>query len=244
MSRLIVFATIEMAPEKGDTESFGCAFSDELRFSSRIGEVVLIADVTPGITQGYIAIGRLRGFTSDVHGSTVVSIEEITPFLAAVEFSEPPQRQGHMSELADDVFERIIGRATGDMTETQLGAYSIAKDVFSQQLRRANDDRCGFSDVATEQGQAFIIQPPSHGGRWHTSNFLFLDSEPGALFQTFAWTVGPRFEIIVDCHAVGPDISDTVNRTGMLAINDMVANWPDRDALAWHRQKFLARLGN
>lgn len=87
-----------------------------------------------------------------------------------------------------------------------------------------------------------MIRPLHLGGELHVSNFLFLDPEPGALFERFAWTVGPQFEIIVDTHAVSPDIADTVNRTGMLALNDSVDSWPDREALAWHREQFFARL--
>lgn len=243
MSKLILYAAVPADFDLGATQDFACAFDDELRFSNRLGESILIANIAPDMAQGCVAIGRLLRFESGADQTTLVRIEKIRPLINVVPLPDIPQSERRMSELADSVFSEIVAAAVGEgYEEDQFNHQSLSADAFAQQLRRAHDHRCGFSDVATEQGTAFMIQPPKDGGRWHTSNFLFLDPEPGKLFADFAWTVGPRFEIIMDAYAVGPNISDTVNRTGMLALRDMVASWPDRDALTWHRRQFFDRL--
>lgn len=242
MSKLVIFAVLTTQPENGASEHFRCTFPDELRFSSRIGETIIIADITPGMGQGYIAIGQLRGFVSDANG-TLVRVEKISTFPSVVPFYNTAEVEQKISEVADDAFERIIATAVGaGSDEGDFAHNQVSRDAFSAHLRRARSQRCGFSDVATEQGEAFLIQPPEHGGKWHTSNFIFLDQQPGILFVALAWTVGPRFEIIIDSCAAGIDILESVNPTGMLAISDTIAAWPDRDALAWHRERFFDRL--
>lgn len=229
--------------DDGATEAFPCAFSDELHFSHRLGEPILIANTAPAMEHGYVAIGRLKRFETDVDGGTRVQIEKIRSLIKVVPLSDMQDMQQRISEIPDIRFGEILAAALGEgYNEDQTAAGAIPVDAFAQQLRQAQNDHCGFSDVATEEGTAFMIRPPEHGGRWHTDNFLFLDPEPGKLFANFAWTVGPQLEIIVDAYAVGPNVSDTVNRTGMLALKETLLSWPDRDALAWHRDRFFDRL--
>ncbi len=241
MSKLIVYVILE-TELRGGAKSFPCSFLDELRFSSRIGEAILIASVTPGMEQGYAAVGTLSGFSND-SGGTLVWIEDISAFPSTVAFVENPQAEHKMSEVADDIFDRTIAIAIGEGSEEAPFAYNqLSRDDFSERLRQAQGQRCGFSDVVAEQGEAFFIRPPALGGRWHTSNFLFLDQQPGILFASFAWTVGPRLELIIDTYAAGAAMSRNANQLGMLAVTDAFAARPDRDALAWHREQFFARL--
>ena len=243
MSKLTLFTLLHQAPANGSAQDFLCTFQDELRFSGHLGETILIANVAPNMAQAYVAIGSLQRFWTSETGDNMVRIEEIRSFPSEVALLGNSKIEQRIAEVSQADFERIVAFAIGgNFDDAPFSHDAVSADSFAQQLRRAQDDRCGFSDAATEQGTAFMIQPPEHGGRWHTSNFLFLDPEAGKLFADFAWTVGPRFEIIIDAYATSADISDTVNRTGMLALKDMVSAWPDRDALTWHREQFFARL--
>lgn len=242
MSKLIVHVFLDRNLRHGAREAFRCTLQNELNFSRHIGERIVLADITPDMAPSYVAVGTLDGFFDDGSDGTMVRIAEIAPFQKQVELlHRPPQGEG-MSELQDEFFERIVTFATGGFANSAFSHDAVPREAFSQHLRQAQNGMCGFAEVATEHGEAFIIQPLEQGGRWHASNFLFLDPEPAELFATFAWTVGPKFEIIIDSYATGTDIAGTVNRTGMLALSDMTDAWPDRDSLAWHRKAFFERL--
>jgi hypothetical protein len=120
--------------------------------------------------------------------------------------------------------------------------FNAPPDQIAGILAADQDGRCCFSDVRTYSGMAYPIRPLEWGGLYHTGNFIYLDPEPGALFASFSWTIGPRLELLIDAYAVTSDIADTVNRSGMLAISDKAITSLDRDALAWHREQFFARL--
>lgn len=246
MSKLILFTSLDRPLFDGGTEIFACRVDPTLALAARLGEQIIVASVPPSTEQGYLALGLLDRLSEDAEGQTLVQIASLRLFPEALSFLEEPARDTGIVELSEGTFEQIIARSLGQNEIDDAPAtdnFLAAIYQITNHLARQYERRCSFSDVLTDNGVACIIQPPDSGGQLHVSNFLFLDPEPGVLFQRFAWTVGPKFEIIVDTHAMGPDIADTVNRTGLLALNDAVATWPDREALAWHRERFFARLG-
>ncbi len=221
MPKLVLHAHIVSTPDDGDTQQFPCAFFDELEFSSRLGTPILLANTAPGMEQSYIAVGKIKRFGTGPDGQTLVEVEKIRPFIYRIPMAPVLSGQRSISEISDSDFETIVASAVGaGFGEAVFAHHAATRRAIGQQLRRMQNSHCAFSDVATTDGEAFIIRPPEHGGQWHTTNALFLDKEPGALFTQFAWIVGPQFEIVIDSYAVKPDISDTVNRTGMLALND------------------------
>jgi hypothetical protein len=238
---LMVLAALEDGLVSGSTHSFRCTLLDELRYSSRIGENIVIAEVHPTMERGYSAIGRLKGFATALDGTTSVVIEKIQPFPSLVAFSwDVPQDKG-MAELDDGTYTRIMEKVLGQADEMASSYEHAQVAEVTEQLKKIYRRRCNFSDVTTRWGRAYIIRPLELGGKMHISNFLFLDPEPGELFTAFAWTVGQKFEIIIDEYSVGPELSATCNSTGHLALTELVADWPDREALAWHRQQFFDR---
>lgn len=246
MSKLIIFTSLERPLFDGGTEIFACRIDPTLSLAARFGEQIIVASIPPSAEQGYLALGVLNRLSENAKGEMLVHVASLRLFPETLPFIEEPGTDTSIAELSENVFDRIIARSLGQneiddapATDNFLAAIYQITNHLSRQYKR----RCSFSDVPTDSGVACIIRPPDSGGQLHVSNFLFLDPEPGVLFQRFAWTVGPQFEIIVDMHAMRPDIADTVNRTGLLALNDAVATWPDREALAWHREQFFARLG-
>lgn len=246
MAKLIVFTRLGHDLGDGASRLFPCSSADARRFAHHIGEPVLIADITPSLAGGYIALGILRDFEIRDANGALARIDNIRTFAQDVPFQETPPDLEGISELADDLFERIAILATpaADADEAFSPYLStVPLDAFSTQLARQQGRRCSFSDVKTHSGAATIIRPLGLGGTWHIGNFLFLDPEPGQLFARFAWTIGPKLEILIDAYAMTSDISDTINRTGMLAISDRAIASLDRAAIAWHRQQFFNRLG-
>lgn len=246
MSKLILFTSLDRPLFDGGTELFACGTHPTLSLAARLGEQIIVASIPPSTQQGYVALGILDRLSEDAEGKTLVHIASLRLFPETLSFIEEPGADISIAELTENVFEQIIARSLGQNEIDDAPAtdnFLTAIYQITNYLARQYERRCSFSDVPADNGVACVIQPPDSGGQLHVSNFLFLDPEPGVLFQRFAWTVGPQFEIIVDMHAMGPDIADTVNRTGLLALNDAVATWPDREALAWHRQQFFARLG-
>lgn len=246
MSKLILFTSLDRPLFDGGTELFACGTHPTLSLAARLGEQIIVASIPPSTQQGYVALGILDRLTEDAKGRTLVHIASLRLFPETLSFIDEPRTDTRIAELSESDFERIIARSLGQNEIDDAPAsdnFVVAIYQFTNQLARQYERRCSFSDVPTDNGVACIIRPPDRGGKLHVSNFLFLDPEPGMLFERFAWTVGPQFEIIINMHAMRPDIADTVNRTGLLALNDAVATWPDREALAWHRQQFFARLG-
>ncbi|WP_156385975.1 hypothetical protein [Devosia sp. Root685] len=244
MSKLVIFTSLDRPLLNGGSEAFPCGPNTAPDFEARLGAQVIVASILPA-EQGYVALGTLNGLRTDDAGNTLVDIADLRLFPEPVMFVEnAPSRDG-IHDLSEPLFDQIIARALGHAEIDDAPAsddFVVAIYQFTSQLARQQQKRCSFSDVTTEIGVACVIRPLHKGGALHVSNFLFLDPEPGVLFEHFAWTVGPQFEIIVDMHAVRPDIADTVNRTGMLALRDAIAAWPDREALAWHREQFFARF--
>ncbi len=214
-----------------------------MHFGGRIGETVVVADISPNVVGGYVALGTLASFEKPKSGTCLVRIDHLRLFEMDIPFAQERPSAIGMAEIDDAVFDRVTTAPLMSADEAGF-AYDTAGplDLFSEQLSRQQQRRCSFSDVVTHKGQAVIIRPLDQGGTWQIGNFLFLDPEPGKLFSTFAWAIGPRLELIVDSYAVTPDISDTVNRSGMLAISDKAITLLDRTAIAWHREQFFARL--
>lgn len=224
---------------------FSCTFRDELNFSRWIGEPILIANVREGLHRGYFALGKLNGFSNNAAGETIAHISDIRTFPSTIEFAETPVEAGRMAELSDDAYQRIIDSAIGmsGLNESTGDFHtSVPIGVFADQLRRQQRGICSFSGAFTENGTVYPIQPLHQGGRWHASNFLFLDPEPGKLFLAFAWTLGPNLELLLDASAVVAGLAETVPAGGKLALSDAISARPDADAIKWHREQFLARL--
>lgn len=246
LSKLIVFTSLDRPLFDGGREMFACGSGTATDLPGRLGAQVIVASISPASAQGYLALGTFGGVQTDAAGNTLALVADLRLFPEPVMFIEEPPGQDAIQDLSEHLFDQIIGLALGhtEIDDAPAGDdFVVAIHQFTNQLARQQQNRCSFSDVTTADGVACAIRPLRKGGTLHISNFLFLDPEPGVLFQRFAWTVGPQFEIIVDMHATRPDIADTVNRTGMLALRDAVAAWPDREALAWHREQFFARFG-
>lgn len=246
LSKFILFTDLDRLLLDGGTELFSLSASTALELFTMPGEQIIIASVSPSSPPGYVALGIVDAVSEGAEGRTQVRVASLRLFPETLAFTAPPAQTG-IVELSDSDFDQIIARSLGEKEIDDAAAsdnFIVAIYQFTNQLSRQQNGRCYFSDVPTDNGVAAIIRPLDLGGVLHISNFLFLDPEPGVLFERFAWTVGPQFEIIIDMHAMRPDIADTVNRTGLLALSDAVATWPDREALAWHRQQFFARLGS
>lgn len=245
VSKLVLATHLKNHLDDNTSCVFASNFLDELRFSHRIGEPILIANVAPPLQLGYVALGKLEGFSSGPGGGIEVRVANVQTLKTAITTLGSIPERDRISEIEDHQFDLLTGQksAVGGAQEMQPLAYlPTLEHPFASQLSRIYRNRCSFSDVQTANGAPFIIRPLDQGGRWHINNFLFLDPEPGNLFARFAWTVGPKFQIIIDADAVSPDISDTVTRNGQLSLAEQHTQWPDRDALAWHLDQFMRRL--
>ncbi|MBD8067205.1 hypothetical protein IC608_17175 [Devosia sp. PTR5] len=245
MPHLIIFTPSPVSYRDGTTAAFPCTIQDRMLHTRRIGDSVLLVHAKPRSAPVGVGQGKLAGF-SPGSGGWLVHIADIRFFGDDIPLGVELPHGPTIGEVADDVFDEVLAQATllrgMDDAAAIFSHEPITAEHFTEQLRRQNDARCSFSDVRTGNGVAIMVRPLDQGGAWHARNFLFLDPEPGRLFENFAWSVGPRFEIIIDAHAVTSDISDTVNRTGMLALADRPERWPDREALAWHFEQFVQRV--
>jgi hypothetical protein len=229
---------------RGDgTQLFPCTLVDELSFSRSIGRPIIIANTDPRFSQGYTALATLGGFTSQDGADTFAHLTNIRVFPDTVAYLEQPPEAVRISKLHEAQYQRIISSAVGAFDEAApAGEPPVSINDFTEQLRRQQRYRCSFSGVETNEGVAFIIQPLGSGGLWHVSNFLYLDPEPGTLFASFAWTVGPNLQILINTHAASPGLAEAVSRTGQLVLSSTLRFPPDRSALAWHREQFFARF--
>lgn len=246
MSKLILFTSLDRPLLDGGEELFQFSVSEAPDLPARLGEQVIVAGVNGAVAEGYIALGVLTNIDRDATGNTVARVADLRIFPEPLTFIEAPPGDDGMTDLSDQLFDQVIARALGHDEIDDAPAeddFAAAIYQFTNKLARQQRRRCSFSDVSTSNGVACVIRPLQQGGKLRIGNFLFLDPEPGALFERFAWTVGPKYEIIVDTYAMSPGIADTVNYTGLLALYGAVATWPDREALAWHREQFFARLG-
>lgn len=229
---------------------FPCKAADALEFAQHIGEQILIADIGHVAGPRFIALSRLAGFEGDVWARRAM-VADVLEFPEPLRLDGPEAELGRMAELDDALFQAIIEAvSTGDAAARSAYVREAAVPFdaqdylaleFRRQLEAERNRRCSFSDVETHAGDAWIIRPIRQGGTLHIRNCLYLDPEPGILFQKFAWTVGPQFQIIIDAQAMGTGVPETVNRLGMLALGDDVNRWPDRSALDWHFEEFFRR---
>lgn len=240
MSKLafIVADDIELA-DQGMPE-LPCLYGDALKLAARLGQPILIARRQPFGTAVYIGLANIDDVSVANGIDANLRLERITHFARHIPMAATPPDASQLIELEADEFERIVMQAGGEDAWTE--STSPPRELFTRHLAEQQEEKCAFSDVRTSDGMAFIIRPLEQGGNWHSGNFLFLDMEAGELFSVFAWTIGPELEIIMDAHATTPDIANTVNRSGMLAISDKAITSLDRTALAWHRERFFARL--
>jgi hypothetical protein len=234
----------------GGTAVFPCNNAEAPEFAQHIGEQILIADIGHVVGPRFIALARLAGFEGDVSARRAV-MTDILEFPEPLDLAGPEAELGRMAELDDAMFQAIIEAvSTGEAPVVsgyvrEAAAPFAAQEhlalEFRRQLEGERRRRCSFSDVETRRGDAWIIRPIRQGGTLHIRNCLYLDPEPGVLFQKFAWTVGPQFQIIIDAQAMGTGVAETVNRLGMLALGDDISRWPDRAALDWHFEEFCRR---
>ena len=240
MSKLVLFIAQDRLFENGATEQFPCDLRDELRFSGRVGEQILVANVAAPFAEGFLALGYLAGFAATELGTTAV-VSSVQVFPEPVLFPQALSTKAGLFELSDraftDVIEKAIGNEFSQATEDFWGWSG-----FDADLAQRYKNRCSFSASVTEQGSAFSIRPLTEGGGATIENFLFLDPAPGELFAHFAWTVGPADQIIVDAAAMQPDVIETISPTGRLVLPESLKDRPDPDALAWHFDQFVARI--
>lgn len=223
-----------------------CPESSAAALAAHIGGPVLIASNPARGAPYYLASGMIGEVVANAPDGPDLRIEQIKLFPRRVLASAALKMPGHPVELTEQEFERAALQAIGLTGLSEYSPFYHAEappDEFARQLAQQQGRRCAFSDVPTYTGTAFIIRPLDRGGRWQIGNFLYLDPEPGRLFSAFAWTLGPRLEILIDAYAMGAGSGETVNRAGMLAVSDRTVASLDRNAIAWHRKQFFERLG-
>lgn len=240
MSRLAFIVADDIDLTDQDRIDLACLYGDALKLAGRVGQPILIARREPFGAATYIALANIGDISVSADSRTSLRLEQLHYFPRPVPLVSTPPNTSQLIELATADFEQIAMHASGqdDWAENSRPR----RDLFTHQLAVQQHETCAFSGVKTTDGMAFIIRPLELGGKWHIENFLFLDPEPGNLFSAFAWTIGPRLEIIIDAFAMGADIAETVNRSGILALNRDTQFAPDQAALAWHREQFFARL--
>lgn len=229
-----------------------CSLTDELRFSSHIGEDVSLAFmVSENGPLSIFATANLDRFTS-TNGDTRAVFTNLV--ILREELEHPNLSVGSVFSFRSNTSDLFAPRSItphtgGDEAFSTFVSFDDATPLeiygqIGQQVRNIARGICALSGVTVSHsdGSATPIRPVDTGGEVHARNFIFLHDEPAQSFNRFAWTVGPDFEIIVDAWATGTNVLSTVNATGKLLVGDDQRNWPDETALAWHRQKFLERL--
>ena len=242
MSKLILFADFDHDLKDGASHAFLCTLDDEINFSHRLGEQIIVANIGAGRAPGYEALAKLDHFSSDRAGNIYAQLESIRPFIDTISFRESPPRQPQIRQLHDDLYDEIISMVLGAKNAGEAfasGFISSPLDRIFAQVERAQKSYCSLSDIVTDNGVATFIRPLHHGGAMHVSNLLFLDGEASELFKFFGWTVGASDQIVIDLYSVTPDFAVTVNKTGKLVLRSPVLL--DQEALAWHRQQFVSK---
>lgn len=242
MSKLILFTEFDGDLTDGASYAFRCTLNDELKFSHRLSEQIILARISASHASGYEALAKLHHFSSDAAGNSFAHVESVRPFIDTIVFRDTPPEQPQIYEIHNDLYDEIISRVIGpkDAEEAFAGNFVAAPlDRIFAQVERTQKSYCSFSNIVTANGVATFIRPPEHGGALHVSNLLFLDGEASELFKFFSWTVGPSDQIVIDVYSVTPDFAVTVNKTGKLALRSLVQL--DQDALAWHRQQFISK---
>lgn len=245
MSKLVFHAQGLGGIEAGAAVRFMSTFVDQMRYAHRVGEKVVIADVIGGRVV-WVALGTLAGFDADLSNRVTVEINDLDLLAEPMPLTIMVREPGTLSEVADADIQSALfpqSHAVADGEQVILSPDRVTVSQFTTQLERQQAGICSFSGVSTTDGVAVIIRPLDQGGRWHVSNFLYLDPEPAELFCNFAWTVAPGYRIVTDIHAMTADIASTVTLDGKLALSAALAPGPDHDALAWHFEQFMARRG-
>lgn len=224
-----------------------CTAADGLSFAWCLGQEVLVAttlsDTGPPLLFATATLDRFvtRG------RSRFALLTNLQLADSEIQLPDLP-RTAVFSWLRDTMFTQApLPRHAAFLELQEAPAAFVALDIYrdiGRQLRETRRGECSFSGVkvALGEGTATPIRPLDAGGEVHIRNFIFLHDEPAHLFNSFAWTIGPDFEIIIDASAAGTGLVSTINRTGKLLVGADQANWPDERALAWHRQRFLERL--
>ncbi len=220
----------------------------EIRHARHLGTPALLLgrSDTDGVPE-YFAVGILQDFSSGEEGNSRLNISGIKRLNHGVLAAhvpnatiEPINSTDFEALVAEGNFERM---ANEEAPQTPLATLDTLK-VVARQVARDYDNICGFSGVPVTdgRGRATPIRPIPEGGTAHASNFLFLHDEAATPFQRFAWTVGPAWEIIMDCSQVEQEVRETANWSGKLQLPVDPARWPQQAALAWHREQFLRRF--
>jgi len=242
VSKLVLFTSYDEIPRDGASQAFLCTLDDEIKYSHRLGEQIFVARIGSGLASGYEALGKLEHFSSDGAGNSYAHLKQIRPFVETITVRGGQPDRPQMREIEDGFYDEIISMVLGAKSAEEAfsaGFVSQISDRLFTQVERAQQSYCSFSDMVTDDGVATFIRPPEHGGTLHVSNLLFLDGEASELFKAFGWTLGASNQIVVDVYSVTPFVAATVNSTGKLALKTTVTL--DADALAWHRQQFIAK---
>jgi len=244
LSRFAFLTPEDIALGDESVAELPCSYRDALKLAQQIKDPILIAQRGPFGTASYIALANIEQVPV-VDNSASLRLGEIYHFFRPVPVASELPDTTQLINLAIHDFEWIIRQASGANSWEESptpSTIAVPRELFTQQLSAQQREICAFSGTRTSDGMAFIIRPLDQGGAWHIDNFLFLDVEPGELFAAFAWTIGPQLQIIIDTHAVTRGMTEAFNQTGMLAISDKAITTLDRTALAWHRERFFARL--
>lgn len=223
-----------------------CTFEDEVRYSSYLGqEVLVVSRIIETAERTAFATGTLSRFASSNTGNIAVLSD----------LQVMPSEQPVPSFLADSVFALLPDEysftqpieSEARLEPAEAGAFFHPLEIYgqiAQQVRLLARSFCAYSGIVVPagEGSATPIQPASLGGWVHVRNFIYLHDEPARLFNSFAWTVGPDMEIIVDAFAMTTSMLSKINPGGKLLVGDNRDDWPDERALAWHREQFLQRL--
>ncbi|NGP19399.1 hypothetical protein [Devosia aurantiaca] len=124
MSKLAIFILQNGILNDGTNERFACTFRDELSFSSRIGEPLLIANIGSTQDQGFIALGELDGFATENDG-TVAMVSSIQNFPSVAAFRQEIPATPGMFEVSDATYKDVIGMVVGsDFDEAAVEFWS------------------------------------------------------------------------------------------------------------------------
>lgn len=245
MSKLVICAVLDLDQLEEGALSVASALSDEFKYASRVGQPVLVANMGGKFASAYVALGELAGFVSEPDGTNAVHLRNVTLFPDPMPMRDVPVLRSNIFEISDQAFQAILDLVIDPTSvhEDEPGFQpALPGSVFLQQLRREQDDRCSFSGARSDRLEAVIIRPMDQGGHWHISNFVLLDKAPALDFRGFGWSVGPRFQILLNAHAVGQDGVETASPKGILDMPIPSLMRLDRTALDWHREQFFARL--
>lgn len=243
MSKLAIYTEVAEFSAPNAAFDVPCALDQHRQFEECLGEAVLIAHVDQSGTARYIALGQLAGFYIDDSGVGYARLDQINALPnSALAFSSSETGKP-IVEIQDKDFAAVIRGAGVEIDETAALFHQAADaGILMDQLGRQTDYRCAFSGVYTGSAMATIIKPIDKGGRYHISNFLYLDREVSDSFTNFHWTAGADMEIIVNTHLIAGELLEILVPGGQLAVNKGRLASPDPEALAWHRAEFFARI--